>query len=96
VLSESSFLALSCCGGGGGGEGREEWGETMGNVWNDTEFIRCHVLRKVHKVLLGTMSSSSFENFLEQFVYCLKGKEVMALSNHNKNQRSTKVGGGTK
>jgi len=58
-----------------------------------TEFIRCHVLRNVHGVLLGT-TSSLFENFLEQFVYCLEeGKEAMALSNHNKNRICTKVGG---
>jgi hypothetical protein len=43
-------------------------------------------------VLLGT-TSSLFENFLEQFVYCLEGKEAMALSNHNQNRIRTKVGG---
>jgi hypothetical protein len=39
------------------------------------------------------LPSSLFENFLEQFVYCLEGKEAMALSNHNKNRIRTKVGG---
>ncbi len=46
--------------------------------------------------VIGNSTSSLFENFLEQFVYCMEGKEAMALWNHNKNLISTKVGGGTK
>jgi hypothetical protein len=86
VLSKSSFLALSCCGGGEG-----EWGETMGNVWNDTEFIRCHHLRNVHWGVIGNFIIWE----LLGTIHILPEREGgNGWSNHNKNRISTKVGGG--